>query len=191
MAKAADARRRKKAEKKRTKAKSRQSRAAGKRDQQRSVATAGLGEMSNWPVSQCYIGASWHEQGANVHAVLTRYHDEGRLVAAHFEVDLADRGVISASHRSDWQAGEFEAWIGQLGEDVEPMEVCEAGLIVKLVNAAATLNADPPKGYAQALALIWDIEPEGPEFLVGPEPTEETEKPGTSFWGGLKGKLGL
>lgn len=191
MANARDARRRKKAQKKKTKDKVRKDKAAKVRGRQRSVARADLGEMSQWPVSNCYIGASWHERGCHVRAVLTRYHEHGRLAAAYFEIDLEEQGVIDAWHRADWQSGEFEDFIGSLGEHVEPMEMCEPGLIKKLVDTAEPMTEDFPQGWAQALAMIWDVDPEGPAFVTGAEPTEDTERPSVGFWGGLKKSLGF
>ena len=88
MANARDARRRKKANKKKAKDKVRKDKAAVVRGRRKRVASADLGEMSRWPLSTCYIGASWHERGCHVRAVLTRYHEQGRLAAAYFEVDL-------------------------------------------------------------------------------------------------------
>ncbi len=192
MASAQEIRRQKKAAKQKAKARQRKGRAQVKRHQQQRMRSAGLDEMARWPLANCYIGSSWHERGARVHAVITRYHEQGRLAVAHFEVDMEDIGVMHASLRSDWQSGEFEHWIGELGETVEPMEVCDAGLVVKMIEAASELNEDFPKGYAEARALCWEIEPEGPDFHVGPEPTEETEKPGTpGLFASIKSRLGF
>ena len=191
MANARDARRRKKANKKKAKDKVRKDKAAVVRGRQKRVASADLDEMSRWPLSTCYIGASWHERGCHVRAVLTRYHEQGRLAAAYFEVDLEEHGVVDAWQRADWKSGEFEDFIGSLGEHVEPMEMCEPGLVKKLLDTAEPMTQDFPKGWPQALAMVWDVAPEGPAFVTGPEPTGESEKASVGFWGGLKKSLGF
>ena len=127
-----------------------------------------------------------------MYAILTRYHEQGRLASALFELDLEERGIIKAELRADWRPGEFEDFLGQLGEEIEPMEMCEPGLVVKLVEAAAELGAETlPEGYHAAHALCDGVAPDGPEILVGLEPTEETERPQEGLWSRMKKTMGF
>lgn len=153
---------------------------------------------AEWPLSESWISQNWHEQGAHVHAMLTRTHPSGRMAAAVFEIDLAERGVINAAVLTDAHPAEVQQQLARNSTDLSGMQVVEPELIVKMVREADLFGET--NGHSQAsdigagLALFPDVDARDcpHAILVGKAP-QASESPASTggIWSRLKKTVGL
>ncbi len=159
----------------------------------------GSKRASEWPISESWVSANWHEKGGIVHGALTRTHPSGKTAAALFEVDLADRGVVSVKKFTDAHPAEVQQELVRRSSDAAQMHVTEPELIAKLVRDARAYGEkrghEQPKGIGDAMSLFPDVDPEmcPHTFLTGDplddEVTDEIAKGG--LWSSFKRRVGL
>jgi len=122
-----------------------------------------LATAVGWTAGTAYLSANWSERGALVHAVFTRNRADGRIAAAFFEVDLAERGVIAVKSGTSYNEARILAEVGRRSEPVAMMEA-DPGLVAKLVHEGhrwgVSQGHEPPRGLDEALALMADMDPE-------------------------------
>jgi len=154
-------------------------------------------QARRWPMWDCWVSQGWEQQGAQVHCCFARRHDDGRIAAAFFELDLAEKGVLAVAARSPVTAAEVHAELGRRsGEDTALMS-CEPTLVVKLVDSARDFGEkqgiDQPSGLKRARRLFGSVSGrKSPhEILVGRPDQEAPARPPKEGWfSGLKRRLG-
>ena len=183
-----------KAQKKREKQKKKRQAAQKARAAKMGVNT----RAAEWPLSESWISQNWHEQGATVHAMLTRTHPSGRMAAAVFEVDLAEKGVVSASVLSDAHPAEVQQELAKRSTDLSGMQVVEPELVVKLVREGSLFGE--VNGHAQpadigpGLALFPDVDAKHcPHAIHTGLPSDASASGGSEdgLWASLKRRVGL
>lgn len=173
-----DSRRAKKREKKRKK---RQQARASRGSRQ--VPGQGGGRVSvdtalRWPVGECYLSQGWDEQGARAHAVFSRRSRTGRVALAVFEVDLAERGVLSASLSTGVADVDLQLALAEISSEDRAMIAHDPPQVVRLVTEGRDHGREA--GHAQhpaaerAMRLFGDVDPSAATqpIPVGDEPPE-------------------
>jgi len=124
--------------KKREKVKKRRTAAQQKRGSRRVLGMAAdrIEQARRWPMASCWASDNWHEQGAHVHVAFTRRHDDGRMAAAFFELDLADKGVVHVLADAPMTQAEIHGELAKRGHDGRALFEIDPMLAVKLVNTA-------------------------------------------------------
>jgi len=124
---------------------------------------APLATAAGWTTGTAYLSANWSERGAHVHAAFTRHQADGRIAAAFFEVDLAERGVIAVKSGTSYNESRILAEVGRRSEP-EAMVEADPGLVAKVVHEGHRWGVEhghsPPRGFEEALALMADMDPE-------------------------------
>ena len=115
MADRASTRKKQKREKKRQKDKRRAEEARRKR---RSSLVKSPQKLVGLPLADCFISENWHEHGPSIVAAISRTHPNGRLAAALFTIDLAEKGVIGAELIRD--KGDQTMTVEQLTAEIIP-----------------------------------------------------------------------
>jgi hypothetical protein len=153
---------------------------------------------AEWPLSESWISQNWHEQGAHIHAMLTRTHTSGRMAAAVFEIDLAERGVVNASVLTDADPAEVQQQLARNSTDLSSMQVVEPELIMKMVREADLFGET--NGHKQAadiskgLGLFPDVDARDcPHAILVGKPSESTgtEAKSGGLWSTIKKTVGL
>ncbi len=172
-----------------------------KRDQARKARAQKSGRntrAAEWPLSESWISQNWHEQGAHVHAMLTRTHASGRMAAAVFEIDLAERGVLNAAVLTDAHPAEVQQQLARNSTDLSGMQVVEPELIMKMVREADLFGET--NGHRQAsdigagLALFPDVDAKDcPHAILTGKVTETSGEQAKSggIWSTIKRTVGL
>ncbi len=143
-------------------------------------------EGRTWSVGECFLSADWHEPGAHVHAAVSRVKG-GRAVAAFFEVDLADRGIIDARTLGGISPDHVRGECGRLSEETGTSMVDVApALVAHVVQQGLAWGRDrghpAPPGYDKAQALLGGIDPADTPFEVelgGPDTDTDGDPPST------------
>jgi hypothetical protein len=165
---------------------------------QRGAGPSGLtvDQVAGWPTGDCYISESWHEQGPYVKAILSRTRDDGRVAAALFEIDLAERGVISAELHLDWTLGHLQQALAQTSQE-EAMVTCEPELIARAVEEGAEWGRErghqQAAGLERARELLGDLDPAASthNLLLGTEPKAGKKAKSEGLFASLKKRLGV
>jgi hypothetical protein len=170
-----------------------------KREQaQRARAATATARPGAWPLSEAWISQNWHERGATVHGALTRTHATGRVAAAVFTVDLAERGVVDVQKLVNVHPAEFQAELMRRSADLNQLQVCEPELVARMIQDARSFGA--ANGHAQprdldaALELFPDVDPSRSRHaphLGDPAAPVGEEAPATGLWASLKRRVGL
>ncbi len=154
--------------------------------------------VAEWPLSESWISQNWHEQGAHVHAMLTRTHASGRMAAAVFEIDLAERGVVNADVLTDAHPNEVQQQLARNSSDLSSMQVVEPELIMKMVREADVFGQS--NGHRQAsdiaagLSMFPDVDAlDCPHAILVGKVSETTGTPAKSggIWSTIKKTVGL
>ncbi len=93
-------------------------------------------QAGTWPMWEAWATEDWYERGAHVHVCFSRKHDDGRIAAAFFELDLADKGILDATARTDATVQAVRMELGRRSGDEKAMVEVEPDLVVKLVDTA-------------------------------------------------------
>jgi hypothetical protein len=162
--------------------------------ERRAVKVGSGKNVADWPLGEAWIGSNWPEQGARVHAALTRRHASGRVAAAIFDVDLKDRGVVDVKILKDVHPAELAQALSQRSTESTPLHVTEPALVAKLVREGAAhgeLGGHPQPDVDEALGLFPDVNPKAATqaILVGDTPPPPPPKEG--LWTSLKRRIGL
>ena len=193
MADRSSNRKRQKREKKRRKDKIR---AEDARKRRRTSLVKSPQKLIGLPLSDCYISEQWHEHGPTIVAAVSRIHPNGRIAAALFTVDLAQKGVTSAELIRDMDADQLPSLLSRRGGESAVVE-CAPPLVAKAVAAGLALGQEndlhPARSYAEAAVLLKGIDPEDcpHEILTGPPPAEAVKEKKAGLFDGLKKRLGL
>jgi hypothetical protein len=186
-------RKKQKREKKRLKDKRR---AGEARKRRRTSLVKSPQKLIGLPLSDCYISEQWHEHGPTIVAAVSRSHPNGRIAAALFTVDLAEKGVTGAELIRDMDAEQLPSLLSRRGDEAVIVE-CAPPLVAKAVAAGLALGKEsslhPARSYAEAAVLLKGIDPEDcpHEILTGPAPTEPSKAKKPGIFDGLKKRLGL
>lgn len=135
-----------------------------------------------WPTGECYLSENWHEQGAHVAAIFTRRSRSGRVVAAVFDVDLAEQGVIQAGIRGGLSDVDVHAELARLSGEGTAMMARDSALVAKLVTEAWAFadgkGREQAHNYAKVARIFGDVDlSEASEvILVGTEPPPPEKK---------------
>jgi hypothetical protein len=144
-------------QKKRAKQKKRRATASVRRSRQTArLAPPSLEATTRWPIGECYVSENWYEHGAHVHAFFTRRSADGVLAGATFEVDLTERGVISARPLLGLTEGQLQAELVRVADD-NAMVTHDAELVVRLVETGSTLATDNGHPLPRDLDLATEI----------------------------------
>lgn len=193
MAARSSNRQKQKREKKRLKDKRR---AVEARKRRRTSLVKSPQKLIGLPLSDCYISEQWHEQGPTIVAAVSRSHPNGRIAAALFTVDLAQKGVTGAELVRDLEADQLPSLLSRRGGESAIVE-CAPPLVARAVAAGLALGNEsgihPARGYAEAAVLLKGIDPEDcpHEILTGPPPAEPSKVKKPGLLDGLKKRLGL
>lgn len=196
MASKSEHRKQKNAEKKKLRDRDRRVVAARTREQAKHLRTVSPAEAAEWPVADCYISQSWPDQGPTIHAVFTRKHASGTVAAALFEIDLGERGVISAEAMIGEEPIRLYAELEKRSQPVSLL-IVDPGLVVKAVQEGRAFGkqqgVDEPEELAEILALLGDTPPAPQQFLTGREPKRAEPEPseGGGFLAGLRRRFGF
>lgn len=148
-------------------------------------------EGRTWSVGECFVSEDWHEQGARVHAVVSR-EKGGRAVAAFFEIDLAERGVIDVRTLGGLTPDHVRGECGRISEETgDALVTCAPALVAHIVHAARAFGAErghaQPSGLPGALALLGGIDPEDTPFEVElGRPDSDDDDAGDGWFSSLK-----
>ena len=156
MGSASEHRQKKKAEKKRLAAKAEQ-----KARRLRAQAPGEKAEVgADWSLGVAWASENWIEQGAQVAAVFSRRRPDGHVNAALFELDLADKGVVSAKVMSNLSDDRLLGEVGRRSE--KTMHEVSPHLVARLVREASGFGESrghaQPKALSDALALMGDVD---------------------------------
>ncbi|MCB9760222.1 MAG: hypothetical protein H6739_10340 [Alphaproteobacteria bacterium] len=186
-------RKQKKREKDKVKSEHRKRARATRKQQQARLRNTTLQEAAGWDLADAYVSEDWHAQGPRVWAVFARQHSSGSMAAAIFDVDLRERGVVSAELRVGIPEGELHMELARLSQ-TKAMMIVEAGLVVKVVKEGLahgeSRGVAQPEEAAEAMTLFAGVEPSYQDVLVGAEPPPPPEPEGGLF-SSIKRKLGL
>lgn len=194
MADRATNRKKQKREKKRLKDKRRADEARKKR---RASLVKSPQKLIGLPLSDCFISEHWHEQGPTIVGAVSRSHPNGRITAALFTVDLAEKGVTGAELVRDIEVDQLPALLSRRGGESAVVE-CAPALVARAVADGLALGEanghHPVRAYSEAAVLLEGIDPADcpHEMLTGPAEAQaqpEPKKPG--LLAGLKKRLGL
>lgn len=197
MASKNEHRKQKNAEKKKLRDRDRRAAAARTREQVKQLRSVEPAEAASWPVADCYISQNWPEQGPTIHAVFTRKHASGTIAAALLEIDLAERGVISAELMIGVEPIRLYAELERRSQPVSLL-IVDPGLVVKAAREGATFGEmqgyEQPEALIEAIVLFGDTPSAPQQLLTGtgkakaePEPAAE----GGGFLSSLRRKLGF
>jgi hypothetical protein len=180
-----DARKQRKREKHRKVRAERQARRKARHD----GARGGWSAAARWPVGECFLEPSWHEQGARTRAAFVRSHPSGRSAVALFEVDLTEVGIVDGRTHLVDRVEQAQALVADFGGEDAMLVTSPEQVVAVLLAAEAhgrTHGHTPPRAFQDAASLWADIDPEAAphEVLVGrpPEPAS-----GGGFWSRLFG----
>ena len=171
----------KRARQKKNREKARKARAARKP----SGSDDGLRDANRWPVSECYLSDNWYDQGARVHAVFSRAREVGPAAFAQFEIDLAERGVVSVRTGVVPSLDHVRGLCVDLADKHAMLDTSPAQ-VVKVVRAAAEHGRSgghgTPKGYEEAVRLFAGVDPDlAPHDVLVGEPEAKPEKKPSLF----------
>jgi hypothetical protein len=190
-----DHRKEKKREKKRTKRRSAQSKRGSRKVL--GMAADKMERARRWPMWDCWVSQGWDEQGATVHCCFARRHDDGRIAAAFFELDLLENGVLSVTARSPVTPSEVHAELGRRGGEDAALMSCEPALVVKPVESARdhgdSRGHRQPSGLKRARRLFGSITGRKSPYdvVVGvPDPNAPAKAKKEGWFAGLKNRLG-
>ena len=115
-------------------------------------------QSGGWPMWEAWASEDWYERGAHAHVCFSRKHDDGRIAAAFFELDLAERGVVDATARTDATVQAVRIELGRRSEDGKAMVEVEPDLVVKLVDSARAWGEKQghtvPSGFQRARGVF-------------------------------------
>ena len=118
-------------------------------------------QARRWPMAGCWASQNWYEQGASVHVAFTRRHDDGRMAAAFFDLDLEARGVTGVTADAPLTTAEIHAELAKRSDQGVAMIEIDPTLAVKLVNTARDWGTkqghDQPSGLQRAQRLFGGI----------------------------------
>lgn len=196
MASKNEHRKQKNAEKKKLRDRERRAVAARTREQTRQLSGATAEEAVLWPIADCYISQNWPDQGPTIHAVLTRKHAGGTVAAALFEIDLAEKGVLSAELMIGVEPIRLYAELERRSQPISLLIVDE-GMVVKAVQEGSAFGVKQghpqPENLAEVMALFGDAKPAPQQLLTGTgkKSASEATEEGGGFFSSLRRKLGF
>lgn len=154
---------------------------------------------AEWPLSESWVSGNWHEVGATVQCMLTRTHPSGRMAAAVFEVDLAERGVVTADVLTDAHPAEIQQQLSRRSTDLTAMQVCEPELVLKIVREGRrhgeAQGHSQPADIQTAMALFPDVDADVCSHAIhtGKATASGTGESAASggLWDSFKKRIGL
>lgn len=118
-------------------------------------------QTRNWPMATCWASDNWHEQGAQVVVAFCRRHDDGRMAAAYFELDLAERGVVSVHADAPLTEVQVHTELAKHSSEERPLLEVDPMLAVKLVHTARDWGVkqghDQPSGLQRAARIFGGV----------------------------------
>ncbi|MBN2798119.1 MAG: hypothetical protein JXX28_03160 [Deltaproteobacteria bacterium] len=115
-----------------------------------------------WPVWECYLSENWHEQGATVHAIITRRSGQGALAVATVQADLGVRGVVEHNLVGGLQEADLNRAVMAMSAEGVGMVMREPELVAKVLTTAAAYGVEMgfelPKGWERVVRFIDDID---------------------------------
>ena len=190
MANKSDARRKKRLQKQKSKAKVRSKRSSRPGQPGRAP---GIGKgvpidvAVAWPVSDAWISGNWYEQGPEVHAAFVRQHDDGRVAAALFHLHLGTGHVLEARTVSGSEAA-LHGELSRRSTEERPMVQVPGTTVVKAAILCARYGEERglalPAGYQAAAELFGNLDEHDStvELLVGPEEEPAEKKAKKGWW---------
>jgi hypothetical protein len=125
------------------------------------MASDRIEQAQRWPMSDCWASDNWHEQGATVEVCFTRRHEDGRMAAAFFTIDLADKGVVQVSADAPLTLTDIHGKLAKRGANGHAMLEVEPSLVVKLVDTGRDFGVKQghvqPSGLKRARKLFAGI----------------------------------
>ena len=190
MASKSDARRKKRLQKQKNKAKVRSKRSSrpGQGSPSRGIGKGVPIDVAvSWPVSDAWISGNWYEQGPEVHAAFVRQHDDGRVAAAIFHLHLGTGQVLEARTVSGSE-GALHSELSQRSTEERPMVQVPGTTVVKAAILCARYGEEQglavPTGYDAATKLFGELDENDTEIelLLGPEDAAPAKKKKKGWW---------
>ncbi len=145
----------------------------------RPVAPPAAKDARTWPLGDCMVSQNYDEPSAELTAVVTRVHADGRAVAAFVELDRATDGIRSIRIKGypslDNVYGECASLSEKSGETILG---APAPLVVGLVVDAKEHGTSTPMGWDKLEELIADVEPMEADPPFGAPPPERSRPKG-------------
>lgn len=141
-----------------------------------------LDQALTWPVDECYVSESWHEQGARVQVIATRRSNTGRLAIASYEVDLAEQGIVQCALVGGLTDIDLQAQLTRASAEGVAMALREPELIAKIVTVGhawgVSQGHEPPAAADRGLRFLTGIDPDAApeEIRTGITPPEPEKK---------------
>lgn len=123
----------------------------------------------SWPLGDCMMSLGYDEPGAELTAVVTRVHGDGRAIAAFVELDRAQAGITDIRIKGYASLDHVYGECGALSERNDQTIVgAPAGLVVGLIVDAHEHGDARPQGWDKLAELIEDVEPLEADPPFGP-----------------------
>ena len=154
-------------------------------------------QAQRWPMSDCWASDNWHEQGATVNVCFTRRHEDGRMAAALFTIDLAEKGVIQVTADAPLTLADIHSQLAKRGADGNAMLEVEPSLVVKLVDTGRDFGVKQghvqPSGLKRARKLFAGIRGSKSSYDIATGPYDPSKPkvapPSEGLLTGLKKRL--
>lgn len=130
----------------------------------------------DWPLGDCLVSEGYDVGSAELTAVVTRVHNDGRTVAAFVDLDRAEEGIRSIRIKGFPSLDHVYGECATLSEKAGERQIIGAppALVVGLVVDAYEHGSADPQGWDKLAELIDDVEPleADPPFGAAPEKKE-------------------
>jgi len=134
---------------------------------------------ASWPLGDCLVSQNYDEPSAELTAVVTRVHEDGRAIAAFVDLDRAEEGIRSIRIKGypsiDNVYGECAALSDKSDRAIMG---APAPLVIGLVVDAKAHGSAAPLGWDKLEELIEDVEPMDADPPFGAPPTGSTKPKG-------------
>ena len=145
-----------------------------------SAATPSLKAALSWPTGDCLATEGYDAPGAELVAVFTRSHADGRSVAAFLTIDRSGPGLTEVRILAVPAVGAVLAECSRISEaGGRPFQGVPPELVAGLVADAREHGSAPtPQGWDKAASLLQGVEHYPPDAPFGPAPPTEERPPG-------------
>lgn len=131
-----------------------------------------VAQAARWPLKDAWIGEGWDERGGELHAGLSRRHDDGRFAAVFFTVDRGDGKIVAGEVLLGVQEGEVNREVVKRAEP-RAMVFCEPADVVALWDAASVKGVPADLRAAESFFDGVDADDATLDVRFGDEADEE------------------
>jgi len=136
-------------------------------------------DATTWPLGDCLVSQNYDEPSAELTAVVTRVHGDGRAVAAFVDLDRSAEGIRSIRIKGFPSIDNVYGECASLSERSDQAIMgAPAGLVVGLIVDAKEHGSSDPLGWDKLEELIADVEPLDAEPPFGAPAGESKQKKG-------------